>query len=90
MSDLPVTLADIRRWHDTHPWEDTGQIQQDMLLERLIMRIASDDLLGEALALSGGTSLHKLWLSEPRRYSEDLDYALFGDHDTETVLRRIS
>jgi len=39
-----------------------------------MIEIASNDLLKGELVMRGGTCLHKLHLSEPYRYSEDLDY----------------
>ena len=39
-----------------------------------MVEIAKDDVLGNELAMRGGTCLHKLHLPTPLRYSEDLDY----------------
>jgi predicted nucleotidyltransferase component of viral defense system len=44
------------------------------VLSRLIIEIANNATLGEELVFRGGTCLHKLYLSKPLRYSEDLDY----------------
>ena len=56
------------------PWPSEDQIEQDLILSRLLVEIASDRLLSEELAFRGGTCLHKLHLEEPQRYSEDLDF----------------
>jgi predicted nucleotidyltransferase component of viral defense system len=56
------------------PWPTVEQIEQDLLLSRLIVEIASDEYLGDELVFRGGTCMHKLHASEPLRYSEDLDY----------------
>lgn len=50
------------------------QIEQDLLLSRLIVEIANIDYLGGELVFRGGTCLRKLHAPEPLRYSEDLDY----------------
>ncbi len=50
------------------------QVEQDLVLARLIVEIANHPLLGDELVFRGGTCLHKLVLPEPLRYSEDLDY----------------
>jgi predicted nucleotidyltransferase component of viral defense system len=50
------------------------QIEQDLLLSRLICEIANDPYLGAELVFRGGTCFHKLRISPARRYSEDLDY----------------
>lgn len=50
------------------------QVEQDLLLSRLLVMITNDPVLGEELIFRGGTCLHKLHLPVPLRYSEDLDY----------------
>ncbi len=56
------------------PWPESYQVEQDLILSRLMIEIASDDPLRDELVMRGGTCLHKLHLPEPYRYSEDLDY----------------
>ena len=62
-----------------HPGWDIQQVEQDIVLTRLMAEIANDQHLAGALVLKGGTCLHKLWLPEPWRYSKDLDYARTED-----------
>ena len=50
------------------------QVEQDLLLSRLIVEIANDEYLGDELVFRGGTCLHKVCLPFPWRYREDLDY----------------
>jgi hypothetical protein len=69
---IPATA--ITNWAGRVPWPERDQIEQDLLLSRLIVEIASDPLLGEELVFRGGTAFHKVHLATPRRYSEDLDY----------------
>ncbi len=66
--------AYITEWSAGAPWPDPVQVEQDLILSRLIIEIANDELLGKALAFRGGTCLQKLHLPAPIRYSEDLDY----------------
>jgi len=54
------------------PWPERRQVEQDLILSRLILEIAADALLGKELAFRGGTCLHKLHLPAALRYSEDL------------------
>ncbi len=61
------------------PGWDTQQVEQDIVLTRLMAEVADDKYLAGALVLKGGTCLHKLWLPEPWRYSKDLDYARTED-----------
>jgi len=69
-----ITDADIRHWRTQVPWIDADNVEQDLLLSRLIIEIANHPLLGKELVFRGGTCFHKLWLDRPWRYSEDLDY----------------
>lgn len=70
MIDRPALVA----WRSRAPWRNTVQIEQDLLLSRLMVEIATNDVLGPELAMRGGTCLHKLHLPAAQRYSEDLDY----------------
>lgn len=69
-----IPRAAITEWSRRAPWPAVDQIEQDLVLSRLIVEIASHPLLGGELVFRGGTCLHKLVLPEPLRYSEDLDY----------------
>lgn len=64
----------ITHWARTVTWPTEEQIEQDLLLSRLIIEIANDPYLGDELIFRGGTCLHKLHMPRPLRYSEDLDY----------------
>ncbi len=64
----------VTEWQAKVPWPQPYQVEQDLILSRLMIEIARHELLGEELVLRGGTCLHKLHLPEPLRYSEDLDY----------------
>ena len=61
------------------PWNDSDQVEQDLILARLMIEIAEDPFLGEELVMRGGTCFHMLWLDRPWRYSEDLDYVRRND-----------
>jgi predicted nucleotidyltransferase component of viral defense system len=64
----------ITAWAQQAPWSTRAQVEQDLILSRLIVEIANHPYLGRELVFRGGTCLHKLHLNPPRRYSEDLDY----------------
>ena len=68
-----VPQADIVAWRQVAPWADDGMVEQDLILSRALIEIFSDVHLAGALAFRGGTALHKLVLSPPSRYSEDID-----------------
>ena len=67
LPEIQARRAQRRSW-------TLDEVEQDMLLDRLLVEIADDSYLAGALVLKGGTCLHKLWLPEPWRYSKDLDY----------------
>lgn len=69
-----IPARHIRAWSRIAPWIAEEQIEQDLVLSRLIIEIANHPLLGDELVFRGGTCLHKVVLAEPLRYSEDLDY----------------
>lgn len=69
-----IPAANITAWRQRAPWPEDNQVEQDLILSRLMIEIANNELLGPELAFRGGTCLHKLHLPVPLRYSEDLDY----------------
>jgi hypothetical protein len=68
-----IPQAYLNQWATRAPWPQQHQVEQDLVLSRLI-EIAQHELLGAELAFRGGTCLHKLHLPKQLRYSEDLDY----------------
>lgn len=69
-----ISRAAIIEWNRLVPWPSVDQVEQDLVLSRLIVEIANDPLLADELVFRGGTCLHKVVLPKPFRYSEDLDY----------------
>lgn len=69
-----IPQAHIAAWRSVAPWPTDAQVEQDLILSRLIVDIANHALLGPELVFRGGTALHKLHLPEALRYSDDLDY----------------
>jgi predicted nucleotidyltransferase component of viral defense system len=69
-----ITEAELAHWRTMVPWIPDTQVEQDLVLSRLIVEFARHPLLGHELVFRGGTCFHKLWLDRPWRYSEDLDY----------------
>ena len=55
-----IPQANIVEWSNEVPWPTIEQVEQDLLLSRLIIEIAEDPYLGKELAFRGGTCLHKL------------------------------
>ena len=73
-----IPQSAIQQWTLTHPWQLDTQVEQDLLLEAVLHRAAESDSFDQ-LTFIGGTCLHKLYGSGPRRYSEDLDFVWMGD-----------
>lgn len=68
-----IPQAFITEWSQTVPWQTNEQVEQDLVICRSLVEIFSDEWLASKLAFRGGTALHKLYLSPPQRYSEDID-----------------
>ena len=85
-SRFVIPVAFIDHWRTMVPWVDQDQVEQDLLLSRMILEIARDPLLSNELAFRGGTCLHKLWLRQPWRFSEDLDYVRASEGGVGDVL----
>lgn len=69
-----IPRSAITEWSQLAPWPAVDQVEQDLVLSRLIVELARHPVLGDELVFRGGTCLHKVVLPEPLRYSEDLDY----------------
>lgn len=63
----------IAEWAATHPWKFNEYVEQDLAICRALVSIFSDSFLAERLVWKGGTALHKLFLPQQTRYSEDID-----------------
>lgn len=63
----------ITEWRAHTRWATDEQVEQDLILSRAVVAIFQDSELADALALRGGTALHKLHFFPPRRYSNDID-----------------
>lgn len=69
-----ISHSALIHWRHHAPWETDAQIEQDLVLSRILSEIYSDSYLSERLAFRGGTALQKLFYPKPTRYSEDLDF----------------
>lgn len=70
---IPAPLIDA--WALVVPWPTPEQVEQDLVLSRLIVEIASHPHVRDELVLRGGAGLHKVVLASPRRPTENLGYA---------------
>lgn len=63
----------IEEWKEFAPWPEDVQVEQDLVIEKVLLQIYSSPFLQERLAFRGGTALHKILLKPQARYSEDID-----------------
>lgn len=85
-----IPKSQIIQWGVNHPWQNENQIEQDFLLSMAMISIANDPLLSQELVLRGGTAFNKLFLPEPYRYSEDLDFVRMCGGGIGTVMKRLT
>ncbi|MFN7943040.1 MAG: nucleotidyl transferase AbiEii/AbiGii toxin family protein [Thermoanaerobaculia bacterium] len=63
----------IAEWRQHVPWVPSSQVEQDLVLSRVLVETFGDADLARSLAFRGGTALFKLHLTPAPRYSEDID-----------------
>lgn len=68
-----IPRAHITAWRRKAPWSTDAQVEQDLVLSRVLVEIYSGPFLSSSLAFRGGSALYKLYLSPASRYSEDID-----------------
>ena len=79
----------IARWQHHAPWKEFSQVEQDLIISRVLVEIFNDDFLKEHLAFRGGTALHKLYLNPAPRYSEDIDLVQTKPGPVKPIMERI-
>src|SRR3989338_11013650 len=68
-----IPRANIVEWRSVAPWRTDAQVEQDLIISRVLVEIFKHDELSKAFAFRGGTALSKLYLQKVARYSEDID-----------------
>lgn len=81
-----IPKAYIIEWSKTAPWQNNFQIEQDLVIEKALFEIFSNDELRRQLAFRGGTALHKLYLKPQSRYSEDIDLVQINEGEIGPLL----
>ncbi|MDD4150137.1 MAG: nucleotidyl transferase AbiEii/AbiGii toxin family protein [Bacteroidales bacterium] len=84
-----IPRPDITKWQQYAPWKEFSQIEQDLIISRVLVEIFSDEFLRENLAFRGGTALHKLYLNPAPRYSEDIDLVQIKPGPIKPIMQRI-
>lgn len=85
-----IDLNYIQEWRNSQaPWQESWQVEQDLLIARTLVAIFSDEYLNEHLAFRGGTALHKLFLHPAPRYSEDIDLVQIKPEPIKPIMQRL-
>ena len=68
-----ISKIHIIQWRKYAPWPTDEQVEQDLILSRILCELYSESIIAENLIFRGGTALHKLYFPVAGRYSEDID-----------------
>lgn len=79
----------IEEWKEFAPWPEDAQVEQDLVIERALAELFSDEMIRKNLAFRGGTALHKLFLKPQVRYSEDIDLVQISKGPINPILKQI-
>lgn len=85
----PLTRRDVIAHQALVPWPRQRQVEQDLLLCRVMAALFNDKFLHSQIAMRGGTLLHKVCLAPAARYSEDIDLVVFGDRPEDHVAKAV-
>ena len=69
----------IMEWAKFVPWQESQQVEQDLIITRALLAIYGNEHLHKSLAFRGGTALNKLFFQPAIRYSEDIDLVQIMD-----------
>lgn len=84
-----IPRPEIAKWQNHAPWKEFAQVEQDLIITRILIGIFSDGFLRENLAFRGGTALHKLYLKPAPPYSEDIDLVQIRPGPIKPIMQRI-
>jgi predicted nucleotidyltransferase component of viral defense system len=85
-----IPRAVIAYWREHHaPWAGDDQVEQDLVLSRVLIELYSDAEIAGKLAFRDGTALNKLFLPKMSRYSEDIDLVTVEAGPIGPVMSRI-
>ncbi len=85
-----ISENSIQEWKAKAPWPQSSQIEQDLIVSRVLCELFSEKLIQSSLAFRGGTSLQKIFLKNPSRYSEDIDLVQIKNELIKPVIKLIS
>jgi predicted nucleotidyltransferase component of viral defense system len=68
-----IPASYIQEWSSKAPWPDSRQVEQDLIISRVLCDLFNSPVLAGKIAFRGGTAINKLLFRQPLRYSEDID-----------------
>ena len=68
-----IPAAYLQEWSAKAPWPSSQQVEQDLIISRVLCDLFNAPTLADKIAFRGGTAIHKLLFKQPLRYSEDID-----------------
>jgi predicted nucleotidyltransferase component of viral defense system len=68
-----IPKKDIIKWREQFQWPTNDQVEQDLLISRVLVEIFNNKTVARHAVFRGGTALHKLFSGMGGRYSEDID-----------------
>lgn len=63
----------LTEWRQQVPWVEDYQVEQDLIISRVLISLYERQKIKNCLVFRGGTALHKLYVKPAARYSEDID-----------------
>jgi len=84
-----IPRASIVAWRSVAPWLADSQVEQDLVISRVLVEVFSNTKLRENLAFRGGTALYKLHFPSAWRYSEDIDLVQIRSGSIGVILNEI-
>lgn len=69
-----ITKEHIYQQKKYIPWTRDYMVEQDLLISKALVGLYNNPIIRDTLVFRGGTSLNKLFVDPPARYSEDLDF----------------
>lgn len=84
-----IPKENISEWDKVVPWTWPWQVEQDLVISRILIELFNDPFLNEQMRFRGGTALNKLHFPAPFRYSEDIDLVRTTHGPIGSILNRI-
>ena len=84
-----IPRAAITEWANHIPFKDMHNVEQDIIINRALIAIYSNNFLSQRLAFRGGTAIHKLYFSPSKRFSEDIDLVQINFEPIEPTLDKL-